>query len=229
MPASTNRNATQGRARGNSRTIAGSRSPPCDREQRQRPRRNARRRASARARSRREQQRSATSTSAEPGDPDRHERRLRHCAASRNTPSQRICAADSGRLPRAEPVTRRTRPTRCASLRRNIASAVSAARRCSRPWPAGSARPGSVQRERARNALRREHPRGEARDPLSPSSAAATHSRRARRDRRRRPRTASCASRRRARPLSTRPAAADRRAGSSRRPADRRVAVGRFA
>ena len=155
------------------------------------------------------------------------------CVASSSAPSQRICAGDSGATRSRACATRLGRePAFIEMCSGSSASAVSAARRCSRPWPAGSAIPGAVQRERARRALGGEHPGGEARDPLPRRRArAAARATRGPRDRRRRrPRTAWCASRRRARPPSRRRAAAGRPAGRSRSPArsaspSRRVAV----
>ena len=86
--------------------------------------------------------------------------------ASRNTPSQRICAADSGSRDGAP----EARTERGRTLMRSLPGASRArsarSRRCSRPWPAGSARPGTCSANGRADALRREHPRGEARDPL---------------------------------------------------------------
>ena len=105
------------------------------------------------------------------------------------------------------------------------ASAVSAARRWSRPCPVGERDPGSIQRERPSRRARRRAPtpsggRSCACGPSAAGSDVPGEIDRVRRHRR--PRTASYASRRRAPRPSTRRAAADRPADSCADRRDRR-------
>ena len=108
---------------------------------------------------------------ADHGHPDRQVRRLRQlrrdqqhaehrASAAASSPARRRGAAHGSR---AAPNQRMRQCAHADPSPGNSASAVSAARRWSRPCSGGQARPGQRQRERPRRALGGQHPRRQAR------------------------------------------------------------------